>query len=185
MITTHSRLAYSLPSSSSLSSSSLFAFLSSADTLPTRAISSAFPPYPFCPPPSRALTGSFTYHGFHAGSHPESGYDSVVLSRFSLRENRPTAFSLAPTLDRSLLWYSASPLTPCPTPPSHPLPLAAPASIYRARKSRTPQTRGSSRISRVRISPCRAFLPRFFPPSLLSFPSSVPGLLSGFLRRLP
>lgn len=163
---------------------SLFAFLSPADTLPTRAISSVFPPYPFCPPPSRALTGSFTYHGFHAGSHPESGYDSVVLSRFSLREYRPTAFSLSLSrshiLDRSLRWYSASPLTPCPTPPSHPLPLAAPSSIYRARKFRTPQTRGSSRISRVRISPFLAFSLRPYPPSLLPSLTSLLSSLASF-----
>lgn len=182
LITTHSRLPYSLPSSISLSLS-----LFPADTLLTWAISSVLPPpYPFCPPPSRALTGSFTYHGFHAGSHPESGYDSVVLSRFSLRGPFLLLLSRSLVLDRSLRWCSASPLTPSP-----PLP----RTLFPPYRTVVYISRGSfahHRLAAVLASRESEFLPAA-PPFLafslrlylpLSFHLWPPSVLSGFLRRL-
>lgn len=134
------------------------------------------PPYPFCPPPSRALTGSFTYHGFHAGSHPESGYDSVVLSRFSLWGPFLLLLFRSLVLDRSLRWCSASPLTPSPPLPRTLFPLTAPSSIYREEVSHTTDSRQFSHLESQNFS-----LPRL--PSSL-FPS-VSTSLSPFISGLP
>lgn len=96
-------------------------------------------------------------------------------------EDRSTSFSLAPPFSSVL----HIPFNSLSTPPSHPFPL--PHHLYIARKFRTPQTRGSSRISRESeflpaAPPFLAFSLRpFFPPS---FRLWHPSALSGFLRRL-
>lgn len=120
-----------------------FADLSPFDAILARATSNAFPLFPFSSL-SCALTGSFTYHGFHAGSHPESGYDSVV--RPALFLSRSLSFLFALSFDRSLCWCLHIPFD------SLPRTLPPYRRLYIVRKFRTPQTRGSSRISRVRIS---------------------------------
>lgn len=124
LITTHSRFPYSLPSSISpaapflsLSFSLVHAHahkfflsfsLSLMCLLPARGYLERAPP-PL--PPARALT-SFTYHGFHAGSHPESGYDSVVRpASASGPRSHPlflpsSSFSVAPR--RSAPFFSPS-----------------------------------------------------------------------------
>lgn len=148
-----------------------------SDTLPTRAISSVFLPlYPFYPSLSHTLTGSFTYHGFHAGSHPESGYDSVVLSRFSLRRPFHFLLSCSSILDRSLRWCSASLLTPSPFLPRTLFPSCRTVIyIYREEVSHTTDSRQFSHLESQNFSlPC-------LPSSLFlsvstSFSPFVPGL---------
>lgn len=168
LITTHSRISYSLLS---LSLSLLHRHATRAGYL------ECAPPDPFLPRIS-TLTGSFTYHGFHAGFHPESGYDSVV---------RPAPpFGPFPFLLYRSLSLFTSPLTPR-------FPLARTLlphhRLYIARKFRTPQTRGSSRISRVRISPSGTPLSHFFSLPLSSLSASSHSLSfslssSSFFRRL-
>lgn len=140
-----------------------FIDLAPSDAILARATSNAFP---F---PSRALMGSFTYHGFHAGSHPESGYDSVV------RPALPSdcVFLLSRSLSLSLVRPFSSLVPPHPLRLAPPHPPAAPSPIYREEVSHTTDSRQFSHLESQNFS----LLP-------LSPPSPHPSTLSGLLRRL-
>lgn len=152
--------------------------------LPTRTISSVLPPRTLSIPRPHAFSrGVLHTMGFMLA--PIQSRVTIPLFRpASPFEGRSSSFSLALSFSSLVLRI---PFNSPSTPPSHPFPPLPHRHLYIARKFRTPQTRGSSRISRVRISPYRASLPCFFPPSLplpLSFRPWHPSVLSGFLQRL-
>jgi len=169
LITTHSASLFS-PAADFLSpllslSLSLSLFLSNRRATHAGYLGRASP-VPFPIPHPRALTGSFTYHGFHAGSYPESGYDSVVrpaspFGLFSFFSSR----SLVRTFSLSALRI---PFDSPPPPARSPHPATAPSPIYREEVSHTTDSRQFSHLESQNFSPPSSPLSRFFPPFPLS-----------------